>query len=252
MKSHIHEPGKKMIKCITFDLDDTLWAVQPVVRAANQTMYAWLHENSPLFNQMYNLSDLNLLREDVVLAQPDISYSVTRIRLAVLELGLSRAGYEAAHAKALAEQAFNIFLAARQEVVFFEHALAVVEGLKASGYIVGAISNGNADIKQVGLSHCMDFQFSADQIGVEKPDPLIFEHMLQHTKLQPEEVIHIGDHPIHDIQGAKDAGLWSIWVNLEKQQSWQPADFNADATVHCLSEIPAAVEKLSAQRRVRL
>lgn len=249
MKSHIQGHESKMIKCITFDLDDTLWAVNPVVRAANITMYTWLNENAPLFNHRYALSDLNALRQDVVSQCPEIGYSVTKVRLAVLELGLCRAGYEAEQAKWLAEQAFQVFHRARQEVEFFEHALAVVESLKASGYIVGAISNGNADITQVGLSHCMDFQFSADQVGVEKPDPLIFKHMLDYTKLKPEEVIHIGDHPEHDIAGAKSAGLWNIWVNFGGKQDSTVA---ADAVVKCLSDIPAAVEKINAQRRVRL
>uniref|UniRef100_UPI003562B7D0 HAD family hydrolase n=1 Tax=Neptunomonas sp. TaxID=1971898 RepID=UPI003562B7D0 len=167
-----------MIKCITFDLDDTLWAVDPVVRAANHTLYEWLYENAPLFNKTYQLRDLNTLRTEVLLQQPDISYSVSRIRMAVLEHGLEQAGYTSVEAQQLAEQAFSVFYQARQKVEFFEHALAMLEALKAHGYLLGAISNGNADVKQVGLSHLMDFQFSADSVGVEKPDPLIFQHML--------------------------------------------------------------------------
>ncbi|WP_315982217.1 hypothetical protein [Aliamphritea spongicola] len=36
-----------MIKCITFDLDDTLWAVDPVITHANNTLYGWLDEHAP-------------------------------------------------------------------------------------------------------------------------------------------------------------------------------------------------------------
>ena len=239
-----------MIKCITFDLDDTLWAVDPVVRAANQTLYEWLYVNAPLFNKTYQLRDLNSLREKVLLQQPEISYSVSRIRLAVLEYGLEQAGYSVIDAKLLADKAFFVFYQARQKVEFFEHALTMLEALKASGYLLGAISNGNADVSQVGLAHLMDFQFSADAVGVEKPDPLIFQHMLMHTKLKPEQVIHVGDHPVHDIEGAKAAGLWSIWVNL-KAKEWSGSDF-PDGQVRCLSELPASVEQINTIRRVRL
>ena len=239
-----------MIKCITFDLDDTLWAVDPVVRAANHTLYEWLYENAPLFNQTYQLRDLNTLRTEVLSQQPEIRYSVSRIRMAVLEYGLEQSGYSAVDAKQLAEQAFSVFYQARQKVEFFEHALAMLESLKAHGYLLGAISNGNADVKHVGLAHLMDFQFSADSVGVEKPDPLIFQQMLAHTQLRPEQVIHVGDHPVHDIEGAKGAGLWSIWVNL-KAQEWSGSEM-PDAQVSCLSELPLQVERIAEIRRARL
>lgn len=250
MKNHTQEHTKKMIKCITFDLDDTLWAVDPVVRAANHTLYEWLYVNAPLFNKTYQLRDLNMLRAQVLSEQPEIGYSVSRIRMAVLQYGLAQAGYKCREAERLAEEAFSVFYQARQKVEFFEHALAMLEALKAQGYLLGAISNGNADVKQVGLSHLMDFQFSADSVGVEKPDPLIFQQMLAHTQLKPEQVVHVGDHPIHDIEGAKGAGLWSIWVNL-KAREWSGSE-KPDAQVSCLSDLPAQVERIAAIRRVRL
>lgn len=250
MKKPTQERRKKMIKCITFDLDDTLWAVGPVVRAANHTLYEWLYENAPLFNQTYQLRDLNTLREQVLTQQPEISYSVSRIRMEVLKYGLMQVGYSAEITNKIAEEAFAVFYQARQKVEFFEHALSMLETLKASGYLLGAISNGNADVQQVGLSHLMDFQFSADNAGVEKPDPLIFQQMLAHTQLKPEQVIHVGDHPIHDIEGAQTAGLWSIWVNFNEQQ-WE-GDHLPDAEVSRLDDLPAKVEEIHATRRVRL
>lgn len=228
-----------MIKCVTFDLDDTLWAVNPVVRAANHTMYEWLAEKAPLFNAMYTLRDLNHLKQQVLTAQPEIGYSVTRIRLAVLELGLVNAGYSCDQACALAEEGFKVFHQARQQVEFFEGALETIESLKASGYIVGAISNGNADIRHVGLSHCMDFQFSADQVGVEKPDAEIFQQVLQHTGMNPHEVVHIGDHPEHDVLGAQRVGIRTIWVNLHGR-AWEVGKA-PDAEIRNLREIPSAL-----------
>lgn len=239
-----------MIKCITFDLDDTLWAVHPVVKLANMEMLEWLKLNAPLFKLDEGVAGLNQLRKRVLNTQPDIKHSVTRIRTEVLRLGLQDAGYSSEEADQLAQQSFDVFYRARQQVEFFEHALSVVEGLKAQGYLVGAISNGNASIHHVGLSHCMDFQFNADEVGVEKPDPEIFSCMLRHTGLKPEQVIHIGDHPVHDIEGAKTSGLWSIWVNLD-QRNWDGTD-RADEEVACLSEIPEAVQRISQIQRARL
>ena len=115
----------------------------------------------------------------------------------------------------MAAQAFDVFIQARQEVLFFEHAREVLLELKQQGYQLGALSNGNADILRVGLADLIDFQFKADDVGQMKPHPLMFEQMLAHTGLRPEQVIHVGDNHGHDVEGAAAVGLWTIWVNLQ-------------------------------------
>lgn len=243
MSAPIPELRSKMIKCITFDLDDTLWAVDPVVRAANQTLFDWLAQHAPLFTQRYTLRDLAPLRQQALAEQPEIYYSVTRIRKAVLKLGLTAAGYAPEQVEALTERAFQVFHQARQQVVFFEHALETVVQLRQQGYLIGAITNGNADYRQVGLAHCMDFQFSADDAGVEKPDRAIFDAMLAHTGLQPEQVLHVGDHPEHDVLGAHRAGLKTAWVNLQ-QRDW-PLPIRPDIEVTALDQLVQEVAQLS-------
>lgn len=248
MKRRIRGRVKKMIKCITFDLDDTLWAVDPVVEQANHTLIEWLTQNAAAFTRTHSLSDFPRLRREVLARHPEIAHSVTQIRIKLLEHGLKLAGYSDAECEALALQAFDVFLNARQQVTFFEHATAVLDTLHERGYCLGALSNGNADIHKVGLGGLMDFQFSADQVGKEKPHPLMFEQMLHYTGLRPEQVIHIGDNPAHDIEGANNAGVWSIWVNLNDSSEPVPAT----RTVTCLSQIPDAVAQIAAEAKSRL
>lgn len=237
-----------MIKCITFDLDDTLWAVNPVVEQANHTLLEWLQQNAAAFTQTHSLSDFSRLRREVLERHPEVAHSVTQIRLKLLEHGLRLAGYHEEETQTLALQAFEVFFEARQQVTFFEHALAMLKALHQQGYTLGALSNGNADIHKVGLGELFDFQFSADKVGQEKPHPLMFEQMLHHVSLRPEQVIHIGDNPAHDIEGANNVGLWSIWVNLEGK----PDHVSATRSVTCLSEIPAAVEEIKTLAQTRL
>ena len=232
-----------MIRCITFDLDDTLWAVDPVIQQANETLFTWLEQHAPEFTRCYQLRDLVELRRTVLNKLPHIAHSVSLIRYHQLHHGLIHAGYDSADAELLAERAFEVFLQARQQVVFFEHAREVLLQLKEQGYRLGALSNGNADIHRVGLSDVMDFQFSADQVGEMKPHPLMFQQMLQHTGLKPEEVIHVGDNPSHDIDGAHGAGLFSVWVNFPKKGTCSLAT----EEIGCLSELPKAVERIAAK-----
>ncbi len=232
-----------MIKCITFDLDDTLWAVDPVIVEANKTLYSWLSENAELFVKCYQLRDFEHLKSRALEHFPEIGHSVTLIRLKQLEIGLLDAGYPQAQAEALAHQAFEVFIEARNQVELFEHARTMLEQLKHAGYLIGALSNGNADVNRVGLGDLFDFALNADGVGKEKPHPLMFERMLHQNHLRPEQVIHIGDNPHHDIAGAKNAGLWTIWVNLT-QLEWPEGD-PADQSVTCLSDIPDKVAEIA-------
>ena len=233
-----------MIKCITFDLDDTLWAVNPVIVAANKTLYQWLSDNAELFVNCYQLRDFETLKQQALQQFPEIGHSVTLIRLKQLEIGLLAAGYPQDQAVALSQQAFEVFIEARNQVALFEHARSVLESLKQSGYLIGALSNGNADVNRVGLGDLFDFALNADGVGKEKPHPLMFEQMLHNHHLRPEQVIHIGDNPHHDIVGAKNAGLWTIWVNLT-ESAWPEVEV-ADRDVSCLSDIPAMVAEIAA------
>ncbi|WP_286236648.1 HAD family hydrolase [Neptuniibacter halophilus] len=239
-----------MIRCITFDLDDTLWAVDPVITHANQTMFEWLTENAPAFTRLYQIKDLPQLRHAVLEEAPEIGHSVTLIRQAQLRHGLRAAGYTAEQVERLTEQAFSVFIQARQEVVFFEHARETLQALKDAGYQLGALSNGNADVQRVGLGDLFDFQFKADDVGQMKPHPLMFLQMLEHTGLRPEQVVHVGDNPEHDIQGAAALGIWTIWIDLSGAGTCAEATEQTD----CLSRLPDLVEKIrqTAQRRVTL
>ena len=231
-----------MIKCITFDLDDTLWAVDPVITHANQTLYSWLDSAAPEFCKHFQISDFPDLREQVLAAYPETAHSVTLIRLRQLEIGLRQVGYSDSEIEALVPQAFEVFLAARNEVTFFPHVHDMLNGLKQQGYLIGALSNGNAEVARVGLGEWFDFALNAHMVGHEKPHPKMFQEMLSQQQLQPEQVIHIGDNPDHDVAGAQQLGLRTIWVNLDQRQ--HNAGEKADQVVTCLSEIVDAVARI--------
>lgn len=226
------------IRVISFDLDDTLWAVKPVIQQANQTLYHWLQSNAPRFTAQYQLADFEQLRAEVLLQQPGISHSVSAIRLAVLQRGLAQAGYPGAEAERLSRCAFEVFIEARNRVTLFQHAPQMLNEL-STHYRLVALSNGNADIQRVGLEGLFEFSLNADQVGTAKPDPRMFEQMLARTGSRPEQVIHVGDHPEHDILGAQNAGLHSLWINFSRTpwSGGKPPDLES----HCLSEVAAKI-----------
>lgn len=235
-----------MIKAITFDLDDTLWAVDPVITHANRTLWEWLHANAPAMTAQFVLSDLNegsALRATVLEKYPDIAHSVTQIRLRLLQECLLQCGYDEQQAEVLAGNAFESFIEARHEVELFAHARSMLETLQGQGFILGALSNGNAEVKRTGLADLFDFQFNADHVGKAKPHPLMFEKALALHQLQPEEVVHVGDHPVNDVQAAARLKIWTVWVNLNASP-W-PGGQQADAIITGLDQLPAAIAAMN-------
>lgn len=242
----------RMIKCVTFDLDDTLWAVDPVIQQANGELWDWLAHNAPLFTRSYVLADLaegSEMRHRLMEQQPEIAHSMTLIRLRLLEQGCLNVGYSVEQSRQLAHAAFDVFIRARHQVELFEHAQTMLEQLRRDGYVIGALSNGNADVSQTLIGRLFDFQYNADGVGSAKPHPGMFEKALEHTGLRPEQVVHVGDHPVNDVRAAREVGMWTVWVNLPGQHWPQPA--KADRRIECLSTLPEVIRELQVQAQKR-
>ena len=143
-----------MINVITFDLDDTLWAIAPVIEKANQRMLEWMNDHTPKFSQVYDHHGINQLRDEVIADNPHLQHDLSQIRVTLIRLGLSRCGYDTADA--LAQQAFDVYFAGRNDVELFAGAQTQLSSLKQK-YQIGALTNGNADLAQVGIDHLFDF-----------------------------------------------------------------------------------------------
>ena len=70
-----------MIKCITFDLDDTLWAIEPVIIEAEQRFYTWLKENYPIVAENFDILSLRQLMKNTASDNPDIKHNLTKVRI---------------------------------------------------------------------------------------------------------------------------------------------------------------------------
>ncbi|MCB1734769.1 MAG: HAD family hydrolase [Gammaproteobacteria bacterium] len=226
-----------MIKVITFDLDDTLWSVWPVIAAAEQRLHNWLQARYPRITDAHSPESLRMLCRDIARERPEIAHDKTTLRLSALRRVADQHGYS----PDLAEPAFDVFYAARNDVEFYPDVLPALRDL-ATEYTLGALSNGNADVNRCGLGDLFSFHFHAIGVGREKPDPAMFEAALIRTSVQPHEIVHVGDDPHHDVEGALNAGFHAIWVN-RTAATWQHA-FQPHATVKDLRELRAAIDPL--------
>lgn len=218
------------IRSITFDLDDTLWDIWPVVVRAEQLLHDWLTVRYPRIPERFNPLELRELCDAIANTQPDIAHDRTLLR----KKALQAAAMEVAYTVFDVEAAFAVFHAARNAVELFEDARPALERL-AQQYTLASLSNGNADVRLIGLHNVFSFSLNAIDVGVAKPHSLIFETACRLLRVRPEQIVHVGDDPDDDVRGGINAGFRTVWVN-RTGRDW-PGGPRADAEVRSLAEL---------------
>ena len=209
-------------KLICFDLDDTLWPCMPTIHYAEDIYYQWLQQYKPAITKKYSATDILEKRRNLRERTPSLVHDISKLRIQSL--------YELADEfnddRAWVMDAFNTFYQARQQVNFFDDVAPVLEKLKPV-FQIAAVTNGNADIYTTELADFFDVAVSAAEAGKSKPDPAVFQLLQQKTGVAADSILHVGDHPCDDIEGASRAGIRNVW--LDRQQSgWSSTSVEPD------------------------
>jgi len=227
---------------ITFDLDNTLWDVDPALLRAEQAQRDWLLAHRPGAIDGLDHDGLWQFKKTVWKRHPHLLHHVSQMRIQMLYEMQRNAGYGEKESRQGAQQAFDVFLQERHQVQLYEEALEVLEHL-ARDFTLGALTNGNADIYKTDAAEYFDFAFLAEEIGSSKPHPDMFEAAIKEAGVKAGEIVHVGDNPEHDILGAQRVGMRSIWMNSQGQ-AW-PGGKRADREINNLRELPAAVASIA-------
>jgi len=230
------------ISVITFDLDNTLWDVEPALIKAEQAQQDWLLHNRPGAVEAYDHQGLWEFKKSVWRRHPHLLHHVSKMRIQMLYELQINAGYTEYEARQGSTEAFAAFLLQRHAVVLYEEALGVLQQL-AGSYTLGALTNGNADIYKTDAAEYFDFAFLAEDIGASKPHPDMFHAALQQSGVTAEQIIHVGDNPEHDIRGARDMGMHTVWMNARKID-W-PGGERADREIENLQQLPGAIADIA-------
>jgi 2-haloalkanoic acid dehalogenase type II len=213
------------VRAVAFDLDNTLWDVAPVIERAEVRLHEWLHEHCPRIPERVSLEDMRAAREALAREEPHNAHDFTYLRVTAL----ARHARECGYGEEVAQRAFEVFFAARNELDLFADVRPALERLR-SRYLLATFSNGNADLARIGLSEFFALSLNAGQIGVGKPDPRCFERIAEELRVAPGEIVYVGDDPVLDVEASRAAGLRSAWVNRFDQQ-WPDTIAPADITV---------------------
>lgn len=129
-------------------------------------------------------------------------------------------------------------------------AVALLAALHGRGLRLGLVSNtiwpGEfhlEDLAALGLLPYFGHTLFSGDLGIWKPQPDIFQHMLAALDTSPAETLFVGDNPLEDIQGAQRVGMRAVWV---RNTEFPLGQVQPDAIVDALSELLDVVSSLQA------
>lgn len=130
-----------------------------------------------------------------------------------------------------------------EDEVPFADSISVLDLLKCRGYKLGIIANqipgAKERLERFGLLKYFTVVVTSAEIGVAKPDRLIFEKALELAGCQPQNAVMIGDRLDNDIIPAKVIGMNAVWVR-HGLAIYQPLDLGrniADWIIDDLSDL---------------
>ena len=109
-----------------------------------------------------------------------------------------------------------------------EHSLALVTN--------GASETQRQTLRQLGIEKAFDAVAISGELGVAKPNPAIFEAVLRELKVRPERAWHVGDDAVRDVEGARRAGLTTVWLNRDRSR-WSKGEPAPDYEITSLSAL---------------
>jgi FMN hydrolase / 5-amino-6-(5-phospho-D-ribitylamino)uracil phosphatase len=231
----------KTVRAIAFDLDNTLWDVEPVLARAEVRLHAWLTAHAPRMAERLTSADMRAAREELARREPHNAHDVSYLRLAALAAHAREHGY----GEPVAHGAFAEFLAARNEVELFPDVLPALARLK-SRFLLGSLSNGNADLALIGLDRVFAVSLNARQIGAAKPERRCFEELASALGCAPPDILYVGDEPLLDVAAARNAGLGTVWMNRGGTRAWPAGLAPADLAVCDCAELATRLEDVGA------
>ena len=202
------------ILALTLDLDDTLWPVLPALERADLAVDAWLQQHYPDVARAWPIAAMRELRAQVAAERLDLAHDFTTQRQLTLQHVFASCGIAAAPVDAL----WEIYFAARNSVELYPDSLPALKRITAR-WPLASLTNGNADLQRIGIHTHFAHHICARDSGMAKPDPRIFLAAAERLGVAPAQILHVGDDPVMDVAGARDAGLRTAWIN-RSGESW--------------------------------
>jgi len=119
----------------------------------------------------------------------------------------------------------------------------VISVLHAQGYKLGLVSNGKTlfqerNFEALGVSDLFETVVVSEAVGLRKPEAGIFELACRNLGVLPSECVFVGDNPIADIEGAKNCGMFTVFLPSPQHDVCIQADATCESLKDLLKVIP--------------
>ncbi|MGS2722006.1 HAD-IA family hydrolase [Paraglaciecola aestuariivivens] len=212
------------IKAISFDLDDTLYNNNKIIKKAEALLLSYMHEHYPQtqalpehFWKSQQLAQLQL--------NPALKNDMSELRKLSLDSGFKQLGFNHNQIETATQRCYNYFYYQRSNFKLDENVNSLLKQLAQNLPLV-AITNGNVNLEQIGLAPYFSACFKASLAQPMKPHASMFEAAQKHLKTPKMNILHVGDNLHKDIYGGLKAGFQTAWhakgrqMNLNAEQSY--------------------------------
>jgi putative hydrolase of the HAD superfamily len=121
--------------------------------------------------------------------------------------------------------------------------IPALDALKASGFKLAVLSNWDTTLfrtlDEFGLTPYFDVIVASLVEGVEKPHPRLFEILTERSAVKAKNILHVGDDPVADVNGARGAGMYALLIDRAPEAV--PASGRITALTQILERVPAYV-----------
>jgi putative hydrolase of the HAD superfamily len=230
----------RRIDVILFDLDDTLhddtYAYQSAAEEVAREVAAEHGIDALALKAAYIAEAEGFWKR---LTADDLKVKLATIRAGLWQAALERVG--AGQDPELARRSAERYKAYRVKYyTLFPGAIDLLRSLRDRGKKLGIVTNGLSEthrekIALLRVSEFFDAVFLADEVGMVKPDPLLFAHACRTLGGSPAHSAMVGDRYDRDIRGAIQAGLYTLWLNVRAEEL-PPGAAPPDATCGSIAE----------------
>ncbi len=104
-----------------------------------------------------------------------------------------------------------------------EGAESLLRCLQARKHPMAVVTNGSKSqqdkIEALGASRYFEVVLVSEELGIAKPDPRIFRQALSRLNTAPDRSVFVGDSMEHDIAGARNAGMMTVYIRKGKAEN---------------------------------
>lgn len=137
-----------------------------------------------------------------------------------------------------------IFLDVAEETKLMTGLIPFLDYLKRQGIRLAVLSNTGfregshrQQLRKYGIEHYFEFFLATSDYLVRKPDKRIFDVALMKLGLTSEDVWYVGNKFEYDVQGAFNAGLYPVWINVAEKQVACDKEFLDVKSYHDLLDV---------------